>query len=976
MLMICRTQSPIPVLASHREITLIPLLFSVVLVWLSTNTASAQDWPRFKRDLQQLGQTEGTSPTSSAVAWECTCEGNIPTSPAIVNGRIYFVNVAYTTGAVDTAYCLDLASGERIWVHALHDAGDLTTRSSPAVVDGRVYFGSQDGLVYCLDAEGNGDGTTSRVWSYQACTDCEVLSCPAVVQGKVYFGIRKGAPGEFLCLDAEGNDNGTTDLIWSYEASGQIFGSPAVDPEEEHVFFTVAQTTDNVVCLRLEDQSGNGTIEAGEEEWTVSLTDMDAQHCSPALFNGLLYCAGGNTVYCLDQDDGHTVWKRGFTNDYFNYSSPIIYKNRMYIGSSRSGNKGGLIALHAYTGDPCWDKELYNEPLVAPAAADKRIFICGRDNYLYCFNYYDGDEYFEDCTYHFRYGSPSISGGKVFLGESQGTTGSSRLIAFGESATASSASQACLASDGFPEIGKLDLTNLENNHVRFDMAQNIAPHGQLRNDPGDSLVFDVVVGRPGASLIGPPRLVYVLHPNPLFDSVRTSGLPNRGTVDAYPCREPGGAAIPGRWCVDLPDTGFFFPGDVIHYCIETEDSDGSTTEIRHLPADTSGFPLFQGMSGYNPLLYPVEWTVRALPSLASAQPVEQPEILLWLDGGDPSLWIGALRYLNYVAGVDYDLFRTGSPEDGVGDGLGGRATAPLLDQYAMIMYSSGDQPTMTITPEDFDGDPGGDVELLLAWLDGGTRYMLLTGDGIVSDMLERGSGDSHTFVTSVLGISELVNYTMLGYTPSEVSFAVESLMPDLFHTLSELQVYGAGAPQQCVDAVRGTAPIAWYPEASPSDLAAATLNEYLGDDNVIYFPYDLARICTAAPTAKNRGLYSARALLLHDIFTYFGFPGSGSGEPIAVPSMEPFSLRCLPNPFNPRLVVEYSLPRRGDLDVRVFDLRGGLVRVLHSGTAEAGPGRLFWDGRGPDGRTCPSGVYLYRAVAGEEIRRGKVMLVR
>ena len=58
--------------------------------------------------------------------------------------------------------------------------------SSPAVADGKVYVGSGDNKVYCLDAVGNGDGTTNVIWDYT--TGNNVLSSPAVADGKVYVG--------------------------------------------------------------------------------------------------------------------------------------------------------------------------------------------------------------------------------------------------------------------------------------------------------------------------------------------------------------------------------------------------------------------------------------------------------------------------------------------------------------------------------------------------------------------------------------------------------------------------------------------------------------------------------------------------------------------------------------------------------------------------------------------------------------------
>ena len=58
-------------------------------------------------------------------------------------------------------------------------------KGSPAVAGGKVYVGASN-KVYCLDAVGNGDGTTNVIWDYT--TGDYVLPSPAVADGKVYVG--------------------------------------------------------------------------------------------------------------------------------------------------------------------------------------------------------------------------------------------------------------------------------------------------------------------------------------------------------------------------------------------------------------------------------------------------------------------------------------------------------------------------------------------------------------------------------------------------------------------------------------------------------------------------------------------------------------------------------------------------------------------------------------------------------------------
>ena len=95
-----------------------------------------------------------------------------------------------------------------------------------------------------------------------------------------------------------------------------------------------------------------------------------------------------------------------------------------------------------------------------------------------------------------------------------------------------------LANDNWPARGTIDYGDLPSHSVRFDMANNISLATHLRNDPGDSMVVDVVPVRAGAELLSKiRRLHYHMQRNPIFDAGRTAGLPDIGSVLGYACCE-------------------------------------------------------------------------------------------------------------------------------------------------------------------------------------------------------------------------------------------------------------------------------------------------------------------------------------------------------------------------------------------------------------------------------------------------------
>jgi hypothetical protein len=88
-----------------------------------------------------------------------------------------------------------------------------------------------------------------------------------------------------------------------------------------------------------------------------------------------------------------------------------------------------------------------------------------------------------------------------------------------------------------------------------------------------------------------------------------------------------------------------------------------------------------------------------------------------------------------------------------------------------------------------------------------------------------------------------------------------------------------------------------------------------------------------------------------------------------------------PNPFSDTTVFSYSLTQPADkVTVKIYTLRGRLVRVLERDFPRWQYNEEFWDGRDEDGRKLASGVYFYRFIITESDRKierlGKLAIVR
>jgi flagellar hook assembly protein FlgD len=84
-----------------------------------------------------------------------------------------------------------------------------------------------------------------------------------------------------------------------------------------------------------------------------------------------------------------------------------------------------------------------------------------------------------------------------------------------------------------------------------------------------------------------------------------------------------------------------------------------------------------------------------------------------------------------------------------------------------------------------------------------------------------------------------------------------------------------------------------------------------------------------------------------------------------------------PNPFNPRTQLIFEIPGGGrDMQLKIFDVRGRLVRTLLREFRSEGLHKVIWDGRDDDGDVVASGTYFAELVAGTERVSEKMLLMR
>jgi flagellar hook assembly protein FlgD len=69
-------------------------------------------------------------------------------------------------------------------------------------------------------------------------------------------------------------------------------------------------------------------------------------------------------------------------------------------------------------------------------------------------------------------------------------------------------------------------------------------------------------------------------------------------------------------------------------------------------------------------------------------------------------------------------------------------------------------------------------------------------------------------------------------------------------------------------------------------------------------------------------------------------------------------LQSSPNPFRSRSVIRYELAAPGDVRIRIYDVRGRLLKRISAQHSQPGLFEVEWRGDTDEGRMAPPGVYF------------------
>lgn len=87
-------------------------------------------------------------------------------------------------------------------------------------------------------------------------------------------------------------------------------------------------------------------------------------------------------------------------------------------------------------------------------------------------------------------------------------------------------------------------------------------------------------------------------------------------------------------------------------------------------------------------------------------------------------------------------------------------------------------------------------------------------------------------------------------------------------------------------------------------------------------------------------------------------------------------LQNYPNPFNPSTIIEYQIPKEGNVEIKIFSIDGRLVKIFDNTHSASGLYTVMWDARNDAGHTVASGLYIYRVTFQNSVLAKKMLFVK
>ena len=83
-----------------------------------------------------------------------------------------------------------------------------------------------------------------------------------------------------------------------------------------------------------------------------------------------------------------------------------------------------------------------------------------------------------------------------------------------------------------------------------------------------------------------------------------------------------------------------------------------------------------------------------------------------------------------------------------------------------------------------------------------------------------------------------------------------------------------------------------------------------------------------------------------------------------------------PNPFNPVTSINFTLPKKGLVNITIYNMEGRIVKTLVNSSQTAGYKSIQWNATNDRNEQVSAGLYLYTIEVGEFRQTKKMVLLK
>jgi len=395
------------------------------------------NWPMFRGNLTHTGVSPETginTTTASTLSpgWSASLGTVSYSSPAVVDLKALGEPVVFAGGSDFSAY--EASTGALLWSFPVVKP----VNSSPAVLNGVVYFVDTDGTLYALNAK-NGALRCSYATGQFTETSPLVVEDPDGSGPVIYFGTSPSLPaqGSEYAIYGPGNTHGSCTEDWAFHGwtiqPGGSWSPPAYGTNASGTPVVVfgSENTDNSVYAL--------NANTGAKIWTyrTSKTARDNDvGASPTISapgvngfaDGVVYVLGKDkVVYAFDLTTGALIWQHalavGTAGDVCGIA---LVGDDIYLCSDT-----GVYALNATTGAQVWhvlsSRAFYASPAVVGPPGQQVLVTGNITGDVYVLNLATGNTlYIHEADSAGIWSSPAVSQNTIYITGKDG-----QLVTFG-----------------------------------------------------------------------------------------------------------------------------------------------------------------------------------------------------------------------------------------------------------------------------------------------------------------------------------------------------------------------------------------------------------------------------------------------------------------------------------------------------------------------------------------------------------------